>query len=98
MTIFANSCAAFVAINARNLLTFGLTYFVNDWLARDGVLNVFNVLGGTFGELLLPSFISLSATASRRSPHKSELRGACPSVGSRHKRLLTSVLPLLKPL
>ncbi|KAI0383291.1 MFS general substrate transporter [Hypomontagnella monticulosa] len=39
---------AFVAINARNLLTFGLTYFVNDWLARDGVLAVFNVLGTIF--------------------------------------------------
>ncbi|KAI0893435.1 MFS general substrate transporter [Annulohypoxylon nitens] len=39
---------AFVAINARNLLTFGLTYFVNDWLARDGTLKVFNVLGGVF--------------------------------------------------
>ncbi|KAI0521878.1 major facilitator superfamily domain-containing protein [Xylaria bambusicola] len=39
---------AFVAINARNLLTFGLTYFVNDWLARDGVLAVFNVLGAVF--------------------------------------------------
>ncbi|KAH9211205.1 major facilitator superfamily domain-containing protein [Leptodontidium sp. 2 PMI_412] len=38
----------FVAINARNLLTFGLTYFVNDWLVKDGVLNVFNVLGSTF--------------------------------------------------
>ncbi|KAI1394340.1 MFS general substrate transporter [Hypoxylon trugodes] len=39
---------AFVAINARNLLTFGLTYFVNDWLAKDGVLAVFNVLGSVF--------------------------------------------------
>ncbi|KAG9234149.1 major facilitator superfamily domain-containing protein [Amylocarpus encephaloides] len=39
---------AFVAINARNLLTFGLTYFVNDWLEKDGPLKVFNVLGGTF--------------------------------------------------
>ncbi|KAI0096056.1 MFS general substrate transporter [Hypoxylon sp. NC0597] len=39
---------AFVAINARNLLTFGLTYFVNDWLSKDGVLKVFNVLGGVF--------------------------------------------------
>jgi hypothetical protein len=39
---------AFVAINARNLLTFGLTYFVNDWLAQDGVLTVFNVLGSIF--------------------------------------------------
>ncbi|KAI5925140.1 major facilitator superfamily domain-containing protein [Camillea tinctor] len=39
---------AFVAINARNLLTFGLTYFVNDWLAQDGVLAVFNVLGAVF--------------------------------------------------
>lgn len=40
--------AAFVAINARNFLTFGLTYFVNDWLAKDGVLAVFNVLGSIF--------------------------------------------------
>lgn len=46
--ILANLVEAFVAINARNLLTFGLTYFVNDWLAKDGVLDVFNVLGGTF--------------------------------------------------
>jgi hypothetical protein len=37
-----------VAINARNLLTFGLTYFVNDWLEKDGVLAVFNVLGSCF--------------------------------------------------
>lgn len=37
-----------MAINARNLLTFGLTFFVNDWLAASGVLNVFNVLGGVF--------------------------------------------------
>jgi len=39
---------AFVAINTRNLLTFGLTYFVNDWIVQDGVLTVFNVLGGLF--------------------------------------------------
>jgi len=39
---------AFVALNARNFLTFGLTYFVNDWLDKNGVLNVFNVLGSTF--------------------------------------------------
>jgi hypothetical protein len=39
---------AFVAINARNLLTFGLTYFVNNWLARDGALKVFCVLGALF--------------------------------------------------
>ena len=39
---------AFVAINARNLLTFGLTYFVNDWLVKDGVLEVFCTLGGLF--------------------------------------------------
>jgi len=43
-----NEKPAFVAINARNLLTFGLTYFVNDWLAKDGVLAVFNVLGSCF--------------------------------------------------
>ncbi|CAJ2502498.1 Uu.00g098920.m01.CDS01 [Anthostomella pinea] len=56
---FSNACVfgyvvdghpelTFVAIDARNLLTFGLTYFVNDWLAKDGVLVVFNVLGGIF--------------------------------------------------
>ncbi|KAI0134300.1 major facilitator superfamily domain-containing protein [Xylariales sp. AK1849] len=59
---FANACVfgyvidahkelseeAFVAINARNFLTFGLTYFVNDWLAKDGALAVFNVLGSIF--------------------------------------------------
>lgn len=39
---------AFVAINTRNLLTFGLTYFVNDWLAEDGALEVFSVLGALF--------------------------------------------------
>ncbi|OQV05138.1 hypothetical protein CLAIMM_09924 [Cladophialophora immunda] len=39
---------AFVAINARNLLTFGLTYFVNNWLAQDGPLEVFCILGGLF--------------------------------------------------
>lgn len=37
-----------MAINARNFLTFGLTYFVNDWLEQDGVLVVFNVLGSIF--------------------------------------------------
>lgn len=37
-----------MAINARNFLTFGLTYFVNDWLEKDGVLAVFNVLGSIF--------------------------------------------------
>jgi len=48
---------AFVAINARNLLTFGLTYFVIDWLAKDGVLNVFNVLGSTFGKISPERFL-----------------------------------------
>ena len=37
-----------MAINARNFLTFGLTYFVVDWLLSDGALKVFNVLGGLF--------------------------------------------------
>ena len=44
---------ALVAINARNLLTFGLTYFVNGWLADQGPLRVFSVLGGLF------TFVSL---------------------------------------
>jgi hypothetical protein len=39
-----------VAINARNLLTFGLTYFVNDWVTSEGPLNVFNVLGSSFSK------------------------------------------------
>jgi len=39
---------AFVAINSRNLFTFGLTYFVNDWIAKDGPLKVFEVLGSCF--------------------------------------------------
>ncbi|KAF7186414.1 putative MFS-type transporter [Pseudocercospora fuligena] len=39
---------AFVAINTRNLLTFGLTYFVNSWLAESGPLVVFNILGACF--------------------------------------------------
>lgn len=39
---------AFIAINARNILTFGLTYFVNNWLAADGALKVFCTLGGLF--------------------------------------------------
>jgi hypothetical protein len=39
---------AFVAINARNLLTFRLIYFVNSWLAKVGVLWVFCILGWFF--------------------------------------------------
>ena len=44
---------AFVAINARNFLTFGLTYFVNDWLAKSGALNVFLVLGSIYVGVVL---------------------------------------------
>ncbi|TLS23790.1 uncharacterized protein PpBr36_06247 [Pyricularia pennisetigena] len=47
---------AFVAINTRNLLTFGFTYFVNDWLAAQGPLAVFAYWGrffwGIFGKRL----------------------------------------------
>ena len=39
---------AFVAINARNLLTFGLTYFVVDWLLDVGTAEVFYILGSLF--------------------------------------------------
>lgn len=39
---------AFVAINARNLLGFGMTYAVTPWLDSDGVLVVFCTLGGVF--------------------------------------------------
>lgn len=44
---------AFVAINARNFLTFGLTYFVNAWLAKSGALNVFLVLGSIYIAVIL---------------------------------------------
>lgn len=47
---------AFVAINARNLLTFGLTYFVNDWLKQQGPLVVFCILGALF---LFVSFLTI---------------------------------------
>jgi len=39
---------AFVAINARNLLTFGLTYFVYGWWHDQGSLVVFSILGSLF--------------------------------------------------
>ncbi|TKA80883.1 hypothetical protein B0A49_00834 [Cryomyces minteri] len=37
-----------IAVNARDLLTFRLTYFVNDWLLEQGALAVFNILGACF--------------------------------------------------
>ncbi|KUI67138.1 hypothetical protein VM1G_02578 [Cytospora mali] len=39
---------AFVTINSRNFLTFGMTYFVNNWLAQQGPLVVFCTLGALF--------------------------------------------------
>jgi hypothetical protein len=39
---------AFVSLNARNFLTFGLTYFVTDWLDADGPLVLFCILGALF--------------------------------------------------
>ncbi len=42
-----------MAINTRNLLTFGLTYFVNGWVKESGALNVFNVLGSIYVAVLL---------------------------------------------
>ncbi|KAL2809384.1 major facilitator superfamily domain-containing protein [Aspergillus granulosus] len=39
---------AFVAVNARNFLSFGILYFINEWLEKDGVLQVFVVLGSLF--------------------------------------------------
>ncbi|OAA56210.1 Major facilitator superfamily domain, general substrate transporter [Niveomyces insectorum RCEF 264] len=44
---------AFVAINARNFLTFGVTYFVNNWVDNSGALNVFNVLGSVYVGVVL---------------------------------------------
>lgn len=52
-----------MAINARNLLTFGLTYFVNDWVANEGPLNVFNVLGSTFSK---PTILSIAGNMNCR--------------------------------
>jgi hypothetical protein len=39
---------AFVALNQRNILAFGMSYVIEDWLANSGVLNVFVVLGSVF--------------------------------------------------
>ncbi|KAL4932105.1 major facilitator superfamily domain-containing protein [Aspergillus undulatus] len=39
---------AFVAVNARNFLSFGILYFINAWLERDGTLEVFVILGSLF--------------------------------------------------
>ncbi|KAH8703437.1 serine/threonine kinase 16 [Talaromyces proteolyticus] len=36
---------AFVALNLRNILAFGMSYVIEDWLVNSGVLNVFVVLG-----------------------------------------------------
>ncbi len=48
---------AFVAINARNFLTFGLTYFVNSWLAEAHALKVFVVLGSIYVAVLLTTVL-----------------------------------------
>lgn len=42
------SAEAFVALNCRNILAFGMTYVIEDWLTDSGVLNVFVVLGSVF--------------------------------------------------
>ncbi|KAL4791918.1 major facilitator superfamily domain-containing protein [Aspergillus venezuelensis] len=39
---------AFVAVNARNFLSFGILYFINAWLENDGTLEVFVILGSLF--------------------------------------------------
>ncbi|KAL4964998.1 major facilitator superfamily domain-containing protein [Aspergillus stella-maris] len=39
---------AFVAVNARNFLSFGILYFINAWLEKDGTLEVFVILGSLF--------------------------------------------------
>lgn len=43
-----HNAEAFVAINLRNTLTFGLTFVANPWVERDGPLRVFCILGGLF--------------------------------------------------
>ncbi|KAJ4387921.1 hypothetical protein N0V93_008524 [Gnomoniopsis smithogilvyi] len=43
-----HNAEAFVAINSRNLLGFGVTYLVTPWLEKDGPLKVFIILGFVF--------------------------------------------------
>lgn len=43
-----HNAEAFVAINTRNLITFGFSYIVTPWLARDGPLKTFCTLGAIF--------------------------------------------------
>ena len=39
---------AFVAVNSRNFLSFGILYVINEWLDKEGTLKVFVVLGSLF--------------------------------------------------
>lgn len=43
-----HNAEAFVAINSRNTLTFGLTFIANPWLQHGGPMEVFCVLGSVF--------------------------------------------------
>lgn len=43
-----HNAEAFVAINARNTLTFALAFIANPWLEQDGPLKVFCTLGAVF--------------------------------------------------
>lgn len=43
-----HNAEAFVAINSRNLLAFGMTYVVSPWIQREGPLVIFCILGGVF--------------------------------------------------
>lgn len=42
------SSEAFVALNMRNILAFGISYVIEDWLASSGALKVFETVGGVF--------------------------------------------------
>jgi hypothetical protein len=37
---------AFAAINLRNIYSFGMNYFISDWISSQGPKEVFSIIGG----------------------------------------------------
>ncbi|KAK5442626.1 hypothetical protein LTS15_011050 [Exophiala xenobiotica] len=44
---------AFASINLRNIYSFGMNYFISDWISKQGPLEVFSIIGGIHIFILL---------------------------------------------
>ncbi|KAF2797300.1 serine/threonine kinase 16 [Melanomma pulvis-pyrius CBS 109.77] len=44
---------AFAALNLRNIYSFGMNYFISDWITKQGPLQVFSIIGGLHVFILL---------------------------------------------